>query len=145
MKSEVALAAELGLTEEHLERIRKTELFVDEHWVLKSRSVEYTDSGEAAVRVLVGLIEPGDVVARGAVNKAVEDVCVLRVPLKNTRALECRTVRGKDVVVRVRDNGNFVAGSTIAGRWLAPTEFGHVLDFVGRAPRYRGDTHVLKA
>jgi hypothetical protein len=154
--SEGEVARRLGITQELVREWRVEWLYEHEDWGLVGREIKYTEGGIEKLRGILKKTLPAGAMAgdlgrklltaraaslegwKGDVGAIVPAVTVTRVMANNPQYMDGK-IDGKEgiVLVRVRDNKNFLAGMVIPPEMLE-RRHDRLFNFVGRYPKSRG-------
>jgi hypothetical protein len=154
--SEAETARRLGITQELVREWRSEWLYEHEDWGLVGREIRYTEGGIEKLRGILKKTLPAGAMAgdlrrkllparaaslegfKGDVGAIVKAVTVTRVMVNNPQFMEGR-LDGQDgiVLVRVRDNRNFLPGMVLTSEKLE-RRHDRLFYFIGRYPKSRG-------
>lgn len=138
--TQIALAAELGLSPDKLAKIREKKLEADVHY-LTGRPLRYTPAGVEKIRDLLDLEKNSAPPPTPTPSPSLAQLGTLTVirPMNNPRFVECQTAAGQRIELQVRANTHFLRGMTVpADRYDMQTTRPHLARLKGRPPRTRG-------
>ena len=136
------VATKFGLARRELVMLRWKHLTDGAHYIKTGRRIVYSPAG---VEKLAGVLRNGAEQTKSLPTNAVSEIppseelietFTVRRKAHNSRVLECLTDDARIVVVRVRDNRNFLPGMEVTA--IPYGDLKNVFEFVGAYPRYRG-------
>ncbi|MDD8011882.1 MAG: hypothetical protein PHX05_00190 [Acidobacteriota bacterium] len=142
--NEDEVAQRLGVPRETIRRIRTENGFGAEEYGMARRQIRYSQKGiEKIINILAMSNAQEAKSILGSITQVPPEAApdlpavVKRVFLKNGRFMEA-TLNGEEIIIRVRNNQNFLPGMQIERAQLQQPPGGNMWDFVGRLPRGRG-------
>lgn len=147
--SEAEVAAQLGLSEADVARLRKEALFEREEWTRKGRMVQILQSGVDKIKALLTAATTPEGITPPSVNQdkpqapqraeaeassAEPHAFVKITELARNPTLLFGNLGDKPVRVRVRSNKNFLVGMEIPVR----VDITGLCWYTGRCPRWKG-------
>jgi hypothetical protein len=136
------VATRLGVSRRDLVSLRWAHLKEGSDFVKNGRRIVYAAVGvEKLAQVLQNDSAPGkwlptNVLCEDGALEAMVSTFTVRRKAHNNRVLECLDENNQVVIVRVRDNENFLPGMEVTA--VPYGDLKNVFDFVGSYPRFRG-------